>query len=587
MPLRKRTLFRALGVLAALAVLAAILAVIVVQSPWFYEKVRQLIVGTVETATGGRVTVASFRFDWKHMRAEVHDFVLHGTELPDKPPLFRAGSVVGGIKLVSILRQDVDIQSLTVSDPRIYLIVGGDGRTNVPKPKVRRTGKSSTMEDILKLAIGRFSLERGIFEVEARTRIPFAVRGENLNVRLAYDLLGRRYRGTVATQPLYLSYDDYGPAPFAVNLAVTMEKNRIALDSGTIATGATRVEVNGALEDLAAPRARFQYQARVALADVARIFRVPQLRAGNAQVGGTGEWTPANGLALAGNLHASSVEYRDDVLRLVDFRGDGAVAASAKGVTAAGLRLSGFYAHDKRREPVQGQVGSFSLRDKDIEIGGVALSLLGGSFRGQARLRQLDRYAVSGELSGVDARRTVAMYSSEPLPWNALVFGGVTLEGSLKNGKDLRAGGNLTLAPAPSGDAVRGQIQVAYVARSGALDLGRSSISLPHSRADFSGAINSELKVHLETSDLNDLLPALGRSAASLPVKLARAAPIGAATGVPPGGRERSQNSGAVLFDGSVTGDLGNPRIAGHLRASNFTFSDQHVDSLEADVVAD
>src|ERR1035437_2471719 len=109
MALRKRTLRRVAGTLTALVVLAGILAAIVVQSPWFYDKVRQLIVGTVETATGGRVTVGSFRFDWKHMRAEVHEFVLHGTELPDKPPLFSAGSVVVGIKLVSILRQDVDI----------------------------------------------------------------------------------------------------------------------------------------------------------------------------------------------------------------------------------------------------------------------------------------------------------------------------------------------------------------------------------------------------------------------------------------------------------------------------------------------
>ena len=106
-----------------------------------------------------------------------------------------------GLKLVSILRRDVDIQSLTVSDPHVYLIIGSDGRTNIPEPKVRRTSKTSTMEDILKLAIGRFNLERGIFEVEARSRIPFAARGENLNVRLAYDLLGPRYRGTVAIQP--------------------------------------------------------------------------------------------------------------------------------------------------------------------------------------------------------------------------------------------------------------------------------------------------------------------------------------------------------------------------------------------------
>ena len=292
---------------------------------------------------------------------------MHGTEPPDKPPLLRAGSVVVGLKLVSILRKDVDIQSLTVSDPRVYLIIGSDGRTNFPEPKVRRTGKNTTVEDILKLAIGRFSLERGLFEVEARSRTPFTARGENLNVRLAYDLLGPRYRGTVAIQPLYLNYDDYGPTPFAVNLAVTMEKNRIAVDSGTLATGATRVDVNGALEDLNAPRAHIQYRASVALTDVARIVRVPQLRNGRALVDGTGEWTPASGVALSGKLHATGVEYRDNTLRLVDFRGDGAVSASAKGVTAEGLRISGFYARGAKREAVQGQVGSFSLRDKDIE----------------------------------------------------------------------------------------------------------------------------------------------------------------------------------------------------------------------------
>src|ERR1035438_2699095 len=273
---KKRIFFRLIGALAALTLLAGIAAIFVVQSAWFYDRVRQLITGTGETASGGRVEVGWFRFDWKQMRVEVHEFVLHGTEPAGKPPLFRAGSVVVGLKLVSIFRHEGDLQSLTVSDPRIYLTIGADGRTNFPEPKVRGASKNSTIEDILKLAIGRFNLERGIFVVEAHSRIPFAARGENLNVRLAYDLLGPRYRGTVAIQPLYLSYDDYGPAPFAVNLAVTMEKNRIALDTATIATGATRVEVNGALEDLAAPHAKFQYQASVALSDIARLFRAPQ-----------------------------------------------------------------------------------------------------------------------------------------------------------------------------------------------------------------------------------------------------------------------------------------------------------------------
>ena len=105
------------------------------QTAWFFDKVRTAIINTVETATGGRVELASFRFDWKQMRAEVRGFVLHGTEAADKPPLLRAGSVVVGLKIVSLLRKDVDIQSLTVSDPRVYLVIGPDGRTNFPEPR--------------------------------------------------------------------------------------------------------------------------------------------------------------------------------------------------------------------------------------------------------------------------------------------------------------------------------------------------------------------------------------------------------------------------------------------------------------------
>ena len=207
--------------------------------------------------------------------------------------------------------------------------------------------------------------------MEAQSRIPFAARGENLNVALAYELLGPRYRGRLAIQPLYLSYDDYGPAPFDVNLSVSMERNRIAIEAGTLATGATQIDVKGALEDLTAPHAAFQYQGRVVLADIARIFRVPQLRNGRAVVDGTGAWAPANGLELKGTLHARGVEYRDPTVRLVDFSGDGAVSASKKGVGATRMRLSGYYVNGARREAVQGSVANFLLLDKNIDIGGM------------------------------------------------------------------------------------------------------------------------------------------------------------------------------------------------------------------------
>jgi translocation and assembly module TamB len=112
---------------------------------------------------------------------------------------------------------------------------------------------------------------------------------------------------------------------------------------------------------------------------------------------------------------------------------------------------------------------------------------------------------------------------------------------------------------------VHGRISASYEARSGILDLGRSSIALPSSRAVFSGAFGREMRVQLETRDLDDLLPALSQSAARLPVKL---------------------ESGSVVFDGTVTGKLDDPKIAGHLRVTRFSYLERGFDSLAADVDA-
>jgi translocation and assembly module TamB len=561
---RMRILLRVTIALIVLILAAAGGLIYLLQSNWFFEKVRQTIVETVEKATGGRVEIARFHFDWRHLRAEVRGLVLHGSEPAGKPPLFRATSAALGIKILSILRRDVDLQYLTVSEPHIYLIIAADGSTNVPSPKVKSTRPGSPVEDILKLAIGRFSLERGAFEVEAKGSTPFDARGENLNLNLAYERAGPRYRGALAIQPLHLSYDTYGPVPFGVTMLVTLEKSRIAIANGKLSTGATQIDLSGALEDLAAPHANFRYEARASLADIARIFRVPELRAGRAVASGTGQWAPASGLVLSADLHATGAEYRDNTIRLIDFRADGRATAGVKGVDATGLRIAGFYAYQQHREPVQGRIGSFALRHKDIDINDVALTLLDGSFRGGVRVRDLNAYTVNGETSGIDGRRTVAIYSPEPLPWNALAYGTVQLEGSLERPASLRATTHLRLAPALSGDPVNGEVNATYTAANETLDFGHSTVSLPHSRAELSGVIGRELKVHAETSDFNDVLPVLGSNSAAFPVKL---------------------RNGSAIFDGNVTGDLRNPRVAGHIRAANAIYQEQNVDSLEADMV--
>jgi translocation and assembly module TamB len=556
---RKRIAWSIAGALAGITLSGAVAAILVLRSAWFNEMVRERVVSTVETATGGRVEAGSFQFDWKRLRAEVGMFAVHGTEPKGKPPLFRARTVAVGLKIASILKRDVDIQYLEVIDPRVYLMVYSDGRTNLPAPKIH--GGRTAAETILNLAIGRFSLQNGVFEIESRGRVPFDARGRNLNAKFLYERAGPRYRGDLSMQPLEVAWGGYAPVPLDVAMAVTFEKNRIGVTSAKIATGDSRVDFSGAVEDLVSPRGSLRYYARASLADVARILRVKELERGTVEVAGNAVWAGSSSYSATGRLHAYGVDYRDAFVRLHGFRVDGALKAGTEGIGLSAVRLSG-NAVNPARVPVEGLIATATLRGRDLEFRGVALEALGGSFRGQALVRNLDRYTVTGEIADFQARRVVALYSAERLPWDSLVLGQVSFEGSLQRPIELRASTNLELAGPP----VRGQISASYEARSGVLDLGRSSVTLPYSRAVFSGAFGREVRVQLETRNLDDLLPALGQSAARLPVKL--------------------ESGGAVVFDGTVTGKLDNPRIAGHLRVTRFSYGAVGFDSLAADVNA-
>src|SRR5437899_673013 len=128
--LRMATILGAL-ILGLLLVLMVV-AVIVARSGWFREQVRARIVRESEKATGGRVDIRSFQFDWRTLTATVNDFVIHGTEPAASPPLLRVRRVTLVLKIVSVLKRQVDIQSVDVEQPQANLIIDPDGTTNMP-----------------------------------------------------------------------------------------------------------------------------------------------------------------------------------------------------------------------------------------------------------------------------------------------------------------------------------------------------------------------------------------------------------------------------------------------------------------------
>src|SRR5690242_3873456 len=114
------------GVIGVFLVALVIAGLAILQTNWFHNYVRTRIVETVQTATGGRAEIGAFSFSPRSLRAEADNFVLHGTEPEGRPPLFRARSIVVGLKILSVLHRKVDIQFLDVNEPQAVVTIAPD-----------------------------------------------------------------------------------------------------------------------------------------------------------------------------------------------------------------------------------------------------------------------------------------------------------------------------------------------------------------------------------------------------------------------------------------------------------------------------
>jgi translocation and assembly module TamB len=562
----KRRLVR-MGAWAAAASLAGGLAgILVLRSDWFRGKARAWLVTSIENSTGGRVEIGAFKFDWSAMRAEADGVVLHGTEPAGKPPLARAASVAVGLKIVSLLKRDVEIRFLDVDTPRIALIVDADGRTNLPQPKTRGP-HGNAMDTVFSLAIGRFRVERGEFQVNSNSSVPFAAAGHNLRAALTYDKAGPRYRGEISIAPLEFAAPGVAHTEAAIGAVFVLERNRIGIDSFKFSTGKTRLSLAGKIENLAAPHGRFDFRLRLDNGDAERIFITQLLDRGTVEVKGSAVWRGGSDVSIAGNLLGTGLEYHDSSIGLHNFTASGPLTSDLRSVAVSPIRLVGQTELSGQTLPSQATIGAAVLRISDLflQLHRASVEMLGGTFAGSIGLRAFDRYTADGTVTGLDVRRVASLVIPAPLPWDGTAGGSLELQGSFHHPKEFHLRTALDIGPAPSGAPVEGVVAADWDALRGILDFGQSRLSLPHSRVAISGAVGREVSVHLDSRDLGELLPAFGAAAAATPVKLA---------------------GSAAVFDGRMTGYIEHPLIQGRLRAGAFTYAGRAFDSFDSTIAA-
>jgi translocation and assembly module TamB len=528
---KKLLLWLSITGLVALFVFAGA-ALYVLQSNWFREQVRLKLIATVEQATGGRVEMKSFQYDWRSLSAEVHGFVLHGTEPASGPPLISAETVRVDLKILSVLRKDVDIRSLVVNKPQLFLLVREDGTTNFPAPKMPRpASETPVLQQLLDLKVKHFEINQGIVEVNLQ-QTPLDIRGDNLNAVLSYDATGPRYLVKAASQQLQLKTSNIETIAGDLAVDAALERDQISFSQVTYQLKKSKVEAHGTLVHLAHPTISLQTTATIDVAEAARIVELPELRSGILTFQGEANYGTA-GFALTGNVQGSKLSYRDPTLALSN--------ASLK--------------------------SDLTLTLDSVTLTKLSLAALGATFSGHGEIRNYKEFDLDGTVSRLDTARVGPLLLDRPLEWHGIASGPVHLRASLGKRSSVTVESELEIEPGTQGIPVSGHVGVAFASRTESIQLKNTVLQFPHSKLDVSGTLGDLLQVTLETSSLDDLRPALALASntgtpAELPLQLM------------PGGHGR--------FSGTVAGQLNHPVIEGDLELSRFRTEGQTIDLLKS-----
>ncbi len=180
-----------------------------------------------------------------------------------------------------------------------------------------------------------------------------------------------------------------------------------------------------------------------------------------------------------------------------------------------------------------------------------------GRFSGDVNLPRFQSIEAKGSLADLSLAAVVSRLDLAPLPYSGAISGPVELAGPLAG--PYRARADLAIVPGSTGIPVEGAVHLQYHQAQNLLAVAESYVSTPNTRITASGTLNQTIRVKATTNRLADL------PLKELPLSLAE--------------------GGDIQFQGTVTGDVRSPQLAGNLRVRQVQLDKYLVESLASTVV--
>ena len=507
---------------------------------------QRYIVRRIALATGGKVELKGISVHWLSMRATLKGLTIHGREPAGTEPFFTAEEFQAGLRVDSFWGRRVSLNEVLVKEPRVHIRVEKNGTTNLPSPPHPSKGNKPLRETLFNLHLHGVKIENG-WILYNDVKAPVAVEGGDL--RFALDAGGAPenplYLGTVDWQAMHLTARRFMPVTADISAKFTLWRDGFTLEQGMVRAGRSRIDAQAEMSGFTDPQWTFRYRGWLNLLDIRETFRSPLTPAGRVDVRGEGGFT-------AGQLRGTGEYFGHDItLSYNIFR-------------ASGLTSRGSYHMDSHGL----EVPDFSAQAFGGEVKGkVTLQFRGLQFRAVTHVQDMRLAPILPDLERHD-------FPVDELHWDALISAD-TVETWTAAFSHFEISGQSDWsepdALAPRHIPVKAYWEFRYRHDLHALNLASAEFDTPSSRVMISGLLaprNTSLDVKFDTGALeayNDFIHAVA--------------------GDPPGSPEAAQRvSGAVRWEGRITGPGGAPTFTGHARGERVSYGGLSLDSVDGDL---
>lgn len=582
-------------VLTAIVVLLllALGAIWYANTPRFARFVRGKVIAQLEQMTGGRVQMGTFQWSLLHLDFVVNNLTIHGSEAPGQLPYAHVNRLYIRAKIISLFEQKIGLDYFEADHPVVHLIIYPDGSTNQPHPKVRTSNKSA-IDTIFNLYVNRAEIRDGVAIVNQRAT-PFNADANNLGVIVTYvpakASQPEHYAGKLHLEDLTLRRGNSAEVHSMVDAQLTLERNRVELQSLSLRTGDSQLSLSGTLVNFASPAWSLRVNGSVALASVEALTGIPGINRGQVRMDLQGSGSKSV-FDIKGSTSVRGASYHTGSIHLIGFSADTRLHLTQDELDLTDLRA---------------RLGKGGVIDGDLKITHwlhaapppAAVPNLPPSTSRTKRRAQVvaakptvQRGTIHAHLHNLDLAAIMAIVAPPhftELGFDTQASGDATVEWA-GSAQAFGITANINLMPSLVTTAGRvpmyGEVQAQYSNVTGLVDIHSLDVHTPASEVKVTGSLGaypitrgSNLQVNITTANLSEFNPALTtlglerngkRGVSALPIAL----------------------HGKADFNGTITQSILNPDVKGHLDASDFdldistakTGTHQiHWDSIHAD----